>query len=126
MNVKPGNLRSPVFNLWSNLRAYKAPGRLGLHRRDAIHASLDTNLFSTIVVSALQIHLFMQNKANLRKSQLNVSVLFISEYMEMDTWFRGKNKAKTNPIEANSNPIIAKICKNKQKKPISSAKIHQR
>ena len=58
----------------------------------------------TDVMSALQIHLFMQNKANFQKSQMNVSDLLISEYEQMDTWSSGKNKANTNPIQSQYKP----------------------
>jgi|GEM_PF-3352471 len=59
---------------------------------------------STTVESALQIHLFMQNKANFRKSQMNASDLLIREYEQMDTWWSGKNKPKTNPIQTQYKP----------------------
>jgi hypothetical protein len=70
----------------------------------------------TDVMSALQIHLFMQNKPNFRKSQMNVSSLLTKDYDKKDTWWSGKNKpnsnpiqsqfkANTKPIKANSNPI---------------------
>jgi hypothetical protein len=51
----------------------------------------------------------MQNKANFRKSQMNVSNLFTMDYVQMDTWSGRKNKAKTKPIQtqfkAKTNPI---------------------
>jgi hypothetical protein len=51
----------------------------------------------------------MQNKANFRKSQMNVSKVLTMDYEKMGTWLSGKNKAKTNPIQtqfkANTNPI---------------------
>ena len=51
---------------------------------------------------------FLTNKANFRKSQMNVSDLLIREYEQMDTWSSGKNKANTNPIQtqykANTKP----------------------
>ncbi len=52
---------------------------------------------STTVERALQIHLFLTNKANFQKSQMNVSNLSIREYEQIDTWSRGKNKANSNP-----------------------------
>jgi len=64
-------------------------------------SSLLTIFPSTNVVRALQIHLFLQNEPNFRKSQVNVTVLLAREYVQMDTWSIGKNKAKqsqTNPI----------------------------
>jgi hypothetical protein len=64
---------------------------------------------STDVMSALQIHLFMQNKPKLRKSQMNVSDLLIREYEQMDTWSSEKNKPNSKPIQTqfkpNSKPI---------------------
>ncbi len=66
----------------------------------------------TDVMSALQINLFMQNKANFRKSQMNVSKVLTSDYVKMDTWSSSKNKPNSNPIQtqfkANTNPIKAK------------------
>jgi len=52
---------------------------------------------------------FLTNKANFRKSQMNVSDLLIREYEQMDTWSSGKNKAKTNPIQTQTNPIQTRI-----------------
>jgi hypothetical protein len=63
----------------------------------------------TNVMSALQIHPFLTNKANFQKSQMNVSDLLIREYVQMDTWSIGKNKAKTNPIQTQTNPIQTRI-----------------
>jgi len=51
----------------------------------------------------------MQNKANFRKSQINISNVSKMNYDKMDTWSGGKNKANSNPIQtqykANTNPI---------------------
>jgi len=64
---------------------------------------------STTVECALQIHLFLTNKANFRKSQMNVNDLLTMNYGKMDTWSIGKNKANSNPIQtqykAKTNPI---------------------
>jgi len=46
----------------------------------------------------------MQNKANFRKSQINVSDFMTTGYSKMDTWLSGKNKPKTNPNEPKTNP----------------------
>ncbi len=63
----------------------------------------------TDVMSALQIRPFMQNKANFRKSQMNVNKVLTKDYEKKTLGERGKNKANTNPIQtqykANSNPI---------------------
>jgi len=69
----------------------------------------------TTVVSALQINLFMQNKANFRKSQMNVSPVISIDYEKMDTWSSGKTK----PIQSQSKPIQSQLkpikCQNKPK-----------
>jgi len=71
----PFNQRN--LRLMKHLHAYKAP--------------------STSVEDSLQIDSFMQNKANFRKSQMNVTDLLTKEYEKKDTWWSGKNKPKTNP-----------------------------
>jgi len=49
--------------------------------------------------------LFMQNKPNLLKRQMNVSQAYRKDYE--NKWLRKhrKNKANTNPIQSQSNPI---------------------
>ncbi len=51
----------------------------------------------TDVMSALQIKLFLQNKAKFRKSQMNVNKVLTKDYDKKDTWSIGKNEPKTNP-----------------------------
>jgi hypothetical protein len=51
----------------------------------------------TDVMSALQIRLFMQNKANFRKVKLNVNNVLTKDYDQLDTW----SIRKTKPIKAN-------------------------
>ena len=64
---------------------------------------------STDAERSLQIHPFLTNKPNFRKSQMNVTFFITREYEQMDTWSSGKNKANSNPIQTqykpNSNPI---------------------
>jgi len=59
-------------------------------------------------VRALQIHPFLTNKANFRKSQINVNNVLSKDYEQMDTWSSGKNKANSKPIQtqfkANTKP----------------------
>ena len=55
----------------------------------------------TTVVSALQIHLFMQNEPNFRKSQMNVSPVNTMDYDKKTLGQSGKNEPKTNPNEPN-------------------------
>jgi hypothetical protein len=52
-------------------------------------------------------NLFMQNKANFRKNQMNVTDLLTRKYDKKDTWSSGKNKPNSNPIQSQSNPIKA-------------------
>ena len=56
-------------------------------------------LFSTTVVRALQIHPFLTNEPNFRKSQMNISNLITKNYEILDTWWNRKNEPKTNPIQ---------------------------
>jgi len=58
----------------------------------------------TDVMSALQIHLFLQNEPNFRKSQVNLSDFITMDYVQMDTWSIRKNEPKTNPNEPKTNP----------------------
>ncbi len=67
-------------------------------------SSLLTDFPFTLVVSALQINLFMQNKANFRKSQMNVNELLTRDYEKRTLGEHGKNEPKTNPIKANKMP----------------------
>ena len=67
---------------------------------------------STDIESSLQINSFMQNKANFRKSQMNVTSLITVDYEKRDTWLSGKNEPKrtqnepkTNPKRTQTNPI---------------------
>jgi len=71
-----------------------------------LHLYISRDTF-TDVMSALQIHLFMQNKAKSRKVKLNVNKVITRNYGQMDTWSIRKNKAKTNPNKAKTNPILA-------------------
>ncbi len=49
----------------------------------------------------------MQNKANFRKSQMNVNKVLKRDYENNSNWTLGENEPKTNPIKANSKPIKA-------------------
>ncbi len=61
----------------------------------------------TDVVSALQIKLFMQNKAKLRKVKLNVNKVLKRNYVQMDNWSIRKKQSQTNPNKAKTTPILA-------------------
>jgi hypothetical protein len=50
----------------------------------------------------------MQNKANFRKSQMNVSSSITMNYEQKTMNYANKNKANTKPIKANTKPIKAK------------------
>ncbi len=49
--------------------------------------------------------LFMQNKPNFRKSQMNVSIFLTKEYENKRDWTLGQNKPNSNPIQTQSYPI---------------------
>ena len=78
-----------------------------LHVDVALYYRRDT---FTNVMSALQIQLFMQNKAKFQKVKLSVTIEMKKDYDQMDTWSIRKNKPKTNPIQSqykpNTNPIL--------------------
>ncbi len=65
----------------SYLRAYKAP----LHLSRILYKSA----------------LFMQNKPNFRKSQMNVNLYNTTNYERKRDWTLGENKPNTNPIKPN-------------------------
>ncbi len=44
--------------------------------------------------------LFMQNKPNFRKSQMNVSIYLQTDYENKHNWTIGENKPNSNPIKA--------------------------
>ncbi|MFQ6036008.1 MAG: hypothetical protein ACE5NM_09215, partial [Sedimentisphaerales bacterium] len=50
--------------------------------------------FSTIVENPLQIGLFMQNKANFRKSQMDVKLIKTRDYEKISNRTLGENKPK--------------------------------
>ncbi|MGB2809448.1 MAG: hypothetical protein WBC22_17030 [Sedimentisphaerales bacterium] len=87
-----------------------------LRRFKALYNCRDT---FTDVMSPLQIKLFMQNKPNFRKSQMNVNKVLTKAYDKMDTWSIGKNKANTKPIQTqfkpNTKPIQTQSNPNKPK-----------
>ena len=49
--------------------------------------------------------LFMQNKPNFRKSQMNVSIFTQMHYENLSDWTLGENKPNSKPIQTQSNPI---------------------
>ncbi len=49
--------------------------------------------------------LFMQNKANLLDTQMNLTSLITVDYENIANWKLGKNKPNTNPIQSQSKPI---------------------
>ena len=56
---------------------------------------------STNVEDSLQISLFMQNKPNFRKSQMNANIYYIKAYNNETAFRRRKNKPNSNPIKPN-------------------------
>ncbi len=45
--------------------------------------------------------LFMQNKPNFRKSQMNVSIFSTKDYENISNWTLGQSKPNSNPIKPN-------------------------
>jgi hypothetical protein len=70
-------------------------GRLGLNRLNTKNYRLTTKgkKFST------KINLFMQNKANFPKSQMNVNTVIATNY-EQRTMNYGKKQSQTKPIQS--------------------------
>ena len=95
----PRNLRNPW--LINDLRVCKA-----------LYICRDS---STDIESSLQIRLFMQNKANFRKSQMNVNNVLTMDYENKTLSGRGKNKANSKPIKANLSQFKPIKCQNKPK-----------
>ncbi len=80
----------------------------------------------TNVMSALQINLFMQNKANFRKVKLNVTKVLTKDYDRMDTWSIRKTKPIQSQFKPNSKPIQTQLKpKQTQTKPISNIKLQK-
>jgi len=75
----------------------------------------------TTVERALQIHTFMQNEPNFRKSQMNVNKVLTKDYAKKTLGEHGKNEPKTNPNEPNQSQLKPIKCENKPNtKPIQS------
>ena len=84
---------------------------MNLEIRDMIHSSRFTqyairntqyeHLFSTTVENPLQINLFMQNKPNFRKSQMNANSRITMNYKNFIPLAGYKNKPNSNPIKPN-------------------------
>jgi len=53
----------------------------------------------------------MQNKANFRKSQMNVSIYSIMDYENISDWTLSENKPNSNPKQTKSNPNKANFHK---------------
>ncbi len=52
--------------------------------------------------------LFMQNKPNFRKSQMNLSIYLQTAYENKSNWTLGENEPKTNPIKPNFKRALQK------------------
>ncbi len=64
---------------------------------------------STTIEDSLQIRPFMQNKANFRKSQMNVTSLITADYENKTLGERGKNKPNSNPKQTQTKPIFVPL-----------------
>ncbi len=68
---------------------------------DTQYAIRFTRFSSTSVENPLQINLFMQNKPNFRKSQMNVKSYNTTAYENKSNWTLGESKPNSNPIKPN-------------------------
>ncbi len=59
----------------------------------------------TLVENSLQINLFMQNKPNFRKSQMNVSIYLQKACENISNWTLGENKPNSNPNKPNCRKV---------------------
>ena len=66
---------------------------------------------STLVERPLQIAPFMQNKANFRKSQMNVTAVLTKDYENKSNWTLGENKP--NQTQFPKSPNECKLIYNK-------------
>ncbi len=80
-------------------------------------STLNFKFYSTFVEDSLQIALFMQNKPNFRKSQMNVNKVLTKDYENNSNWTLGENEPKTNPKRTQTNPKRTQLkpikCQNK-------------
>ncbi len=80
---------------------------------------------STTVMDSLQIRLFMQNKANFRKSQMNVNNVLTKNYEKKTLGQRGKtkpikaNQSQSKPIKANK--MLKQSQTSKRQKPMQTS-----
>jgi len=78
-----------------------------VHFRHFRHSSSFLTIFpSTTVENPLQIHPFLTNKANFRKSQMNVNTVITMNYEQRTMNYEIKNKANSNPIQSQTKPIL--------------------
>jgi len=71
-------------------------------------SSLFTNVPSTSVEIALQIHSILTNKPKVKYAKINVSFYETSRYVHVGHLVIQTNKAKQSQFKANSNPIASK------------------
>ena len=76
--------------------------------------------------SAKSADIFMQNKAKLQKSKINLTTYIANRYVNICPLGQPENKAKTKPNKANSNPILTQLnTKQSQTNPIKPNFIDQ-
>ncbi len=81
--------------------------------REMAHAYLSgTTISNRLFSPAYQriMTLIMQNKANFRKSQVNVSLYNTTNYEEKSDWTPGENKPNSKPNKANFCTIGSVYC----------------
>jgi hypothetical protein len=79
------------------------------------------SVYSTSVENVLQISSFLTNKANSPNVQMNTSLFITMIYTIFNSLTKVKNKANSNPIQTQTNPILANYkAWQSQTKPIQS------
>jgi len=95
----PNRLNAPKIELCSTLSLSK--GLLCIAFCEAGSSLAPLHLSRMLYKSAL----FIENKPNFQKSQMNVSILLQMDYENKRDWTIGQNKPNSKPIQSQSNPI---------------------
>ena len=74
--------------------------KLIIYRLSSVFCFLSSALYICREPSTNQL-LFMQNKPNFQKSQMNVNIYNTTDYENKSNWTLGENKPNSNPIKPN-------------------------
>ncbi len=98
-------LRGIIYELLTNEPFNQSPTQLFYCSNAQLSAIAPLHLSRVLYKSTL----FMQNKANFRKSQMNVTSLITMDYENIANWTLGENKPNSKPIKPNTNPIAERV-----------------